>query len=204
MKSATLKSIALVAVMLMSPRASIADGGRVEKRDLTVVPKDFTEKTWSPRQWTQRTNPLFSLEARVVDDIHLAYEGEAIPVLVLSNKTDKALTLSGNIVVRAFGGKSFAIDASGSLDAGSCRCFELGRRLEKGPWHAEASLETAEEKAVAETRFAVVRLAFFFTGAASAPVAMQKHIKTDKQILIEYFKVAFLCRLFFWGCHAYE
>ena len=128
-----------------------------EKEDLTVLPKTFKEKVSRPRNWAQRTNPLFSLAAEGVDDIHLAYVGEATPVLVLSNKTSSALSLRGEIKVETFGGESFVLEASGELGAGACRRFELGRSLKKGPWQAVAMLETETARAIAETRFAVVR-----------------------------------------------
>ena len=127
------------------------------KRDLTVIPVECKAKSSRPQDWTRRTNPLFSIEADGVDDIHLAYEGEPAPFIVLSNKTSSTLALSGRISVETFAGESFCIDASGSLNASSTRRFGIGRRLRKGPWHVVAALETADSKAVAETRFAVVR-----------------------------------------------
>ena len=133
----------------------VASGTR--KEDLTVVPKAFKEKVPRSRNWTQRTNPLFALSAEGVDDIHLAYEGEASPVLVLSNKTAEALSLRGAVRVSGFDGTSFSLEASGDLAPHGCRRLPMGRTLAKGPWLAEATLETATAKAVAETRFAVVR-----------------------------------------------
>ena len=147
-----LSAVTLAACGIFSLAASGA-----EKKDLTVVPEAFKEKVSRPRNWTQRTNPLFSLAAEGVDDIHLAYVGEATPVLVLSNKTSSALSLRGEIKVETFGSESFVLEASGELGAGACRRFELGRSLKKGPWQAVAMLETETARAIAETRFAVVR-----------------------------------------------
>ena len=135
---------------------SLAASG-AEKKDLTVVPEAFKEKVPRSRNWTQRTNPLFALSAEGVDDIHLAYEGEAVPVLVLSNKTAEVLSLQGAVHVSGFGGTSFSLNASGDLAPHGCRRLPMGRTLAKGPWLAEAALETDTAKAVAETRFAVVR-----------------------------------------------
>ena len=127
------------------------------KEDLTVVPEKIVEKVSRIRDWSQRTNPLFALSAEGVDDIHLAYEGDAAPVLVLSNKTAEVLSLHGAIRVSGFGGESFSLDASGDLEPHGCRRLPIVRTLAKGPWHAEAALETDAARAVAETRFAVVR-----------------------------------------------
>jgi len=142
----------LAAALVFSVHAA-----EVVKRDLTVVQAEFKEKEGRPRNWTQRTNPLFALFAEGVDDIHLVYEGEPPPTLVLSNRTDSALELGGCISVGTFGGESFSLDVSGTLGARSIRRIEVGRTLKKGPWLAVASLETPDAKAVAETRFAVVR-----------------------------------------------
>ena len=59
---------------------SLAASG-AEKKNLTVVPEAFKEKVARSRDWARRTNPLFALSAEGMDDIHLAYEGEAAPVL---------------------------------------------------------------------------------------------------------------------------
>lgn len=145
----------ILAVAMLSAWTVFATS--VVKRDLTIVPKAFKEKVPRPRDWTQRTNPLFSLSAEGVDDIHLAYVDDTTPILVLSNKTDSALSLRGAIKVETFGSESFSLDASGMLDAGTCRRFEFGCNLKKGPWLAVATLETETAKAIAETRFAIVR-----------------------------------------------
>ena len=147
-----LSALTLAACGIFSLAASGA-----EKKDLTVVPEAFKEKVPRSRNWTQRTNPLFALSAEGVDDIHLAYEGESAPVLVLSNKTDEVLSLRGAVRVSGFGGTSFSLEASGDLAPHGCRRLPIGRTLVKGPWLAEAALETETAKAVAETRFAVVR-----------------------------------------------
>ena len=135
---------------------SLAASG-AEKKNLTVVPEAFKEKVARSRDWARRTNPLFALSAEGMDDIHLAYEGEAAPVLVLSNKTAEVLSLQGAVHVSGFGGTSFSLEASGDLAPHGCRRLPMGRTLAKGPWLAEAALETDTAKAVAETRFAVVR-----------------------------------------------
>ena len=145
-------AIVLAASVVLSPSASGA-----EKADLTVVPAEFKEKVSRSRDWTQRTNPLFALSADGVDDIHLAYEGDSTPILVLSNKTAEVLSLKGTVRVSGFGGKPFSLEASGDLAPYGCRRLPMGRTLAKGPWLAEAMLETDTAKAVAETRFAVVR-----------------------------------------------
>lgn len=145
-------AIVLAASVVLFPPASGA-----EKADVTVVPEVFKEKVSRTRNWAQRTNPLFALSAEGVDDIHLAYEGDPSPVLVLSNKTAELLSLQGAVRVSGFGGTSFSLEASGDLAPHGCRRLPMGRTLAKGPWLAEATLETVTAKAVAETRFAVVR-----------------------------------------------
>ena len=147
-----LSAVTLAACGIFSLAASGA-----EKKDLTVVPEAFKEKVARSRDWARRTNPLFALSAEGMDDIHLAYEGEAAPVLVLSNKTAEVLSLQGAVHVSGFGGTSFSLNASGDLAPHGCRRLPMGRTLAKGPWLAEAALETDTAKAVAETRFAVVR-----------------------------------------------
>jgi len=128
-----------------------------EKRDLTEMPAEFKDKSAKPRDWTKRTNPLFTLDTEGVDEIHLAYQGEATPELVLSNRTDVVLSLRGKIRLSTFRGRGFDLDASGELPAHGIRRIVIGRALEKGSWLAVAELGTDEAKAVAETRFAVVR-----------------------------------------------
>ena len=125
--------------------------------DLTVVPKDFRETVCRSRDWARRTNPLFDLNAEGVDDIHLAYVGETLPVIVLSNRTTRVLPLRGRIRVVGFGGMSFSLDATSTLPPHGCRRFPCGGDLSKGTWLVEAALETDAAKATAETRFAVVR-----------------------------------------------
>ena len=128
------------------------------KPDLTVKPETFTEKASRTRPWARRTNPLFALDAEGVDDIHLAYANETAPVLVLSNRTESALALTGGIRLSRVGGREIhAFDASGVLPAGGVRRFPLEKGLVKGVWSAVAELETPDARAVSETRFGVVR-----------------------------------------------
>lgn len=147
-------------VVLKHARGAIVRGNSPlgAKPDLTVKPETFTEKASRTRPWARRTNPLFALDAEGVDDIHLAYADEQPPVLVLSNRTDSVLALTGGIRLSEVGGREVCtFDASGILPAGGVRRFPIGKELAKGVWSAVAELETPDARAVSETRFGVVR-----------------------------------------------
>lgn len=147
-------------VVLKYARGAIVRGNSPlgAKPDLTVKPETFTEKASRTRPWARRTNPLFALDAEGVDDIHLAYADEQPPVLVLSNRTDSVLVLTGGIRISETGGREIHVfDASGILSPKGVRRFPIEKGLAKGVWSAVAELETPDARAVSETRFGVVR-----------------------------------------------
>lgn len=152
-------------ISLRNATAAVVVGNRIDPRASFLEKSDLSERPENPRtkgkyeirNWTRQTNPLFSLDVEGVDDIHLAYVDERAPTLILSNRTERSLSLRGKVEVAACDGETFDLGVSGTLDAYVCRHLEFGRPLRKGLWKAVAALETPDAKAVAETRFAVVQ-----------------------------------------------
>lgn len=130
------------------------------KPDTTVALPPTKTASAAPQPMPLKTNPLFGITLDGVDALHLAYDGEDPPVIVLSNKTAQAVALTGAVAfssVGSDGSDGFALPVDAAFAPDATLRLPIGRLLKKGAWHVTAECETADRRGTAEERFAVVR-----------------------------------------------
>lgn len=112
---------------------------------------------FSPHPWERMTNEVFSVELAGVDALHLSYQGDPAPVLVIGNLRSDDLRGSGEVRISSFGGHSTRFPVGVELAAGGAKRVPLGARLDKGIWRVSVELDVGGRRIASETRFALVK-----------------------------------------------
>ena len=140
--------IAALAALL----GAAATAAAAHKPDVTVVPEAIRSPHGMPQPMPLKTNPLFGIALDGVDALHLAYDGEKSPAVVLSNKAERAVALTGAVTFSPVGGGTadgFALPVDAAFAPDATLRLPIRRHLKKGAWHVTAECETADRRGTA-------------------------------------------------------
>ena len=97
----------------------------------------------------------FALDVDTGTKLYSVVEGQK-PVVTLTNRGDRGLSLTGQVQLRDFHAKGPDIPVQATVKAGETLRLEIPGALKKGIWRVEAKIASGDSQAVLATTFAVL------------------------------------------------